>query len=816
MAKLGSCPSRDELQRMVLGNLPDQAAQRIQSHLEQCPNCCVAVDQCVASDEFLAALRGGRRLSSEPTKTMYAPIQCIRGALSTWSQGHESTQSGKSRRHFSTAEINRLLSPPESIDEIGRLGDFRVMRALGSGGFAVVFEAEDSRLKRRVALKLLHPAIAARNGGVERFLREAQSAAALKHEHVVTIYQVGMQGETPFIAMELLDGETLEDSLIRERSLRIGEVVRIGREITSGLVAAHARGLLHRDIKPANIWLERPETPNPAQPVQVDQSQSSSRSELGLASDFRQSAGKVKILDFGCAKSWADEVAISEHGLLIGTPAYMAPEQFSGDAVDPRTDLFSLGCVLYQMAAGRRPFGGENIFSMVRSLALEEPVPLRTINPQVPRSLSDLVDRLLSKSLDARPATAQAVLFQLRAIEESLRHEQVAETAAANESSADSRPPRGHYKKWALGAGICLAALIPLVYFLVADQLIPSATTTSVDPKRQETAKFDRDRTVASWVLSTGGFVTVEAGQPPQLTQVSLGNALPSSSFKLRSVNLQARALKDADAGLMQLSGLKHLRTLQLSEQPVSDAGLAAVRDLNQLQALSLDSTKLTDAGLAHLKSLKNLRELNLSWTHITDAGLKQLEEKLPQLESLYLRGLYLSDAGLIHLRGFKKLKTLYLSGQPVTNAGLAHIISLAQLDSLGLSSTQVTDAGLADLSALKDLRFLNLDSTPVTDAGLAHLRKLPRLEILSLGATRVSEAGLVELQGMKLLHILVLKEATQISDAAIPKLQALRGLTEINLTGTRITPAGIATLKTSLPQCRIITSADARQLARP
>jgi serine/threonine protein kinase len=106
-------------------------------------------------------------------------------------------------------ELKRHLSPPQSADEIGRLGDFRVLRLLGAGGFAVVFEAEDSRLKRRVALKLMHPAIAAKNGGVERFLREAQNAAALKHEHVVTIYQVGIQGETPCIAMELLHGETL-------------------------------------------------------------------------------------------------------------------------------------------------------------------------------------------------------------------------------------------------------------------------------------------------------------------------------------------------------------------------------------------------------------------------------------------------------------------------------------------------------------------------------------------------------------------------------------------------------------------------------
>lgn len=184
------------------------------------------------------------------------------------------------------AEINRQLSPPQAADEIGRLGDFRVLRVFGAGGFAVVFEAEDSRLKRRVALKLMHPAIAANHGGADRFLREAQSAAALKHEHVVTIYQVGIEGDTAFIALELLHGETLEDCLIRDSRLSISEVVRIGREIASGLAAAHARGLLHRDIKPANIWLEGPDAHNSEQ--------------RGPHADEQGSPGKVKILDFGC------------------------------------------------------------------------------------------------------------------------------------------------------------------------------------------------------------------------------------------------------------------------------------------------------------------------------------------------------------------------------------------------------------------------------------------------------------------------------------------------------------------------------------
>ncbi len=370
MAELNSCPSREELQRMVLGQLPGLIAERIQLHLEQCPKCWSALDECVTSEGLLDAVNSSRGVTSEPTKTLYLPIECIRGALSTWIRGYDRTRSDKSGLPFSMTEITRLLSPPQSADEIGRLGDFRVLRVLGSGGFAIVFEAEDIRLKRHVVLKLMHPAIAATRGGADRFLREAQSAAALKHEHVVTIYQVGVQCETPFIALELLHGETLEDHLNRHGPLRIQEAVRIGREIAMGLAAAHARGLLHRDIKPANIWLEGPEGKGGETPAlnRKEVSQPAlPAGKSGHTANGRRPAGKVKILDFGCAKCWADESAISDRGLLIGTPAYMAPEHFSGDAVDPRADLFSLGCLLYRMVAGKRPFGGSNLFSVVRA-----------------------------------------------------------------------------------------------------------------------------------------------------------------------------------------------------------------------------------------------------------------------------------------------------------------------------------------------------------------------------------------------------------------------------------------------------------------
>jgi hypothetical protein len=164
------------------------------------------------------------------------------------------------------AEHYDFLAPPEAPDELGRLGCYRVLEVLGAGGMGVVFRAEDPTLKRKVALKAMLPALAASESARQRFLREAQTAAAIEHDHIVPIYQVGEDRGVPFIAMPLLKGMPLDERLRRERILPLADTLRIGRETARGLQAAHAAGLIHRDIKPANLWLEGPPPPSPPQP----------------------------------------------------------------------------------------------------------------------------------------------------------------------------------------------------------------------------------------------------------------------------------------------------------------------------------------------------------------------------------------------------------------------------------------------------------------------------------------------------------------------------------------------------------------------
>jgi len=287
-----------------------------------------------------------------------------------------------------------FLAPAEKPDEIGRLGPYRVLKVLGAGGMGVVFRAEDPHLERLVALKAMLPSMASSAGAKQRFFREAKAAAALKHPHIVSIHQVGEDRGAPFLAMEYLEGEALDDRLKRETRLPVPDILRIGREIAEGLEAAHKKGLIHRDIKPANLWLEGEK-------------------------------GHVKILDFGLARAMGDTTHLTQSGAIIGTPAYMAPEQARTEKVDLRCDLFSLGCVLYCMCTGERPFKGHDTISILMAIATEDPPPPVSLNLEVPTELSDLVMHLLAKKPEDRPESARAVAEMLQEIEG-----QTAETTA--------------------------------------------------------------------------------------------------------------------------------------------------------------------------------------------------------------------------------------------------------------------------------------------------------------------------------------------------------------------------------------------------
>ena len=271
-----------------------------------------------------------------------------------------------------------VLTKSSTPGSMGRLGKYEALAIIGRGGMGVVLKAFDESLGRNVAIKVMSRQLAASSTARRRFTREARAVAAVSHPNVITIHAVDEQGGLPYFVMEYADGGSLQDKIKKQAPLPLADVLRIGSQVAVGLAAAHAQGIVHRDIKPANIMLEH----------DVD---------------------RVKITDFGLARVTLDNVDLTSQGNQIGTPSYMSPEQVHGHAVDDRSDLFSLGCVLYAMIAGQSPFRGTHAFDSARRILESKTTPLVDFCDDVPPFLSTLVDKLLEKDPKQRYQSASEV-----------------------------------------------------------------------------------------------------------------------------------------------------------------------------------------------------------------------------------------------------------------------------------------------------------------------------------------------------------------------------------------------------------------------
>jgi eukaryotic-like serine/threonine-protein kinase len=443
------------------------------------------------------------------------------------------------------------------------IGNYRILAKLGGGGMGVVYSAEDTRLGRRVAVKFLSEEMARNPQALERFEREARAASALNHPNIATVYDVGTHEGRPYLVMELLDGRGLDERL-RGRSIDVATLVDWGIQIADALDAAHAKGIVHRDVKPGNL--------------------------------FVNARGQVKVLDFGLAKvaepaggdaagaaglSAAPTVddLLTSPGVAVGTVSYMSPEQARGEELDGRSDLFSLGCVLYEMATGQRAFGGKTPAIVFHAILERTSAPAHEVNPGVPPKLGEMIARALEKDREMRYQTAAELRADLKRLKRDLESGRVAAPGDSQSSppvssgaAAPPRPVRGAMfgsgltspatpapaapgkRRWlGLALGLCCAAALAfalLVYSFTARTKRESASLTagaggaapfsSLQVTRLTTsgnifgATISRDGKYVAYV-TVNGFLK-EGISMRQISTGSMVELLPAQSGDLRSL----------------------------------------------------------------------------------------------------------------------------------------------------------------------------------------------------------------------------------------------------------------------------------------
>ena len=350
----------ERLSHFLNGTISESQTTELESHLEHCESC-------------------SQRLSESSAEPLFWSVtkQFLSSSASSSVVDNDILRSPS----FEHAICDVPMMPTDDPMMLGRFGGYEICGVIGRGGMGVVLKGWDRSLDRYVAVKVLSPSYAHQSAARLRFDREAKAAAAVVHENVVAIHGVDSCNGLPYLVMPYVKGESLQRRIEREAPLSIESMLEISLQIASGLQAAHELGLVHRDIKPANILLP-------------------------------QSVSRVLITDFGLARA-ADDANLTSSGVIAGTPAYMSPEQARGENVDGRTDLYSLGSLMYAMACGHPPFRSESSYGVLRRITDDRHRQLRQVQPNVPQWFESIVDRLLEKKPKDRFSSADALASHL-------------------------------------------------------------------------------------------------------------------------------------------------------------------------------------------------------------------------------------------------------------------------------------------------------------------------------------------------------------------------------------------------------------------
>lgn len=665
------------------------------------------------------------------------------------------------------------------------VGNYEFLQFIGAGGMGVIYKAKHPVLNRLVAIKMLHGHLVS-DAIIRRFQQEAEAVSSLEHRNIIHVHDYGVsEHNQPYMVMDFVEGKPLSD-VLQSQQLTLEAVINIAIQITEGLQHAHDRGVLHRDLKPSNV----------------------------MVTDFDCAVPEVKIVDFGIAKVLeADKTRMTQTGELIGTPQYMSPEQCRGGTLDARSDIYALGCVMFEAITGKTLFAGHSMVSVIVDQMNTAPRTLQETRPDMnfPGHLEDIVAKILAKDPEDRYQSMSEVAQDLIEVQKVIA-QQNAESWSKSRVLNLSKEQRNLFLLL-LGsvATLVTVATTSISFIKVIHDSRPTHITRAIlnnpiagkaatiigidDANRRKWVKYlDMNKADDELMLS---FFDVDTGVDRlDLDSKNItGLSMPKIAMQKSLISLHLEETVTSNADLAHISTLPSLERLYLNKTRVSDDGMKLLGGMSNLSRLTLAHTKVGDAGIRALEKL-NLRELDIAYTKVSGNAMDALA-KFPLLEKLDLAGYFpRGDKNLAALAGAKNLEWLNLADTMISVEDLEEVAKITSLKKLQLSNCNIEDGAIEILKELPKLKELDLSRTKVNLAMLKELSKITSLEILDLNNSGIDDSLLVSLADLcPNLEVVDLKE-TVVTEKGVSQLAKMKSLKTIELHDSGVTRSSRESLK--------------------
>lgn len=630
------------------------------------------------------------------------------------------------------------------------VGNYEFLEFIGSGGMGVIYKARHPVLKRLVAVKMLHSHLM-NDAIVTRFQHEAQAVSGLSHANIIAVHDFGLSGHgQPYMVMDFLEGKPLSE-VLKQGPLRLEAVLNIAIQIAEGLQHAHERGVLHRDLKPSNI----------------------------MVTDADCAFPEAKIVDFGIAKIMETEsTRVTQTGELLGTPQYMSPEQCRGGELDARSDVYALGCVMFEAITGKPPFSGESMVAVIVDQISKPPRTLSEVRPDMSFPLE--VEELMAKALAKDPADRFQSMNAL--LEEAIRVQRlVAQAEKIRHSSWRFLRFNRDQRQIML---LCIAAGFSLLGVLSSVLLFVKTVQTDVINK----AKGSPD--------------TQSDAKPPS-PQLRDRVQIERNKERFSMIKYVDPSKLDYDFADRFFRDDFELERLDAKDSKIDDRSLALISNQRNLKLLNLQGTQITDAGVPYLRLLRHLYDLNLSYTKISDEGLK-LVGQIPNLAFISLNGDKVTDKGISYLQN-RKLRSILLCDTGVGDEGAKILSQIPTINALQMRSCKgVTNVGAVNISNLSRMEFLSLENTSITDQGATALSKLTELKELDIGSNKITAGSIRALCRLPNVVRLGLT-STNVTPDWVPYFGKFKSLINLGIPWSPIDDAGLATLASTAPRIEIL-----------